>query len=246
MTIKAKLERAREIIDEYELLEKFSQDHVHEIGFLTGTEIQNICRVRNPKTGKDDRYLVVKFKGEEENHFGFSWAKRIRGKHGDKEYRAKEVFRNTVWHHLAQFKDASEQECFLCGSTKDDMHVDHLWPPFQMIVSEWIELNGLPEIERSKSNCGHVFRFHDDEIGWQLHHYNSSAFLMLCSKCNTRKSNKHAVIMCALWNLSFISRQDNEFIDKILNDVDDFGFIKPLIMIGRLTSPVGPIYKRYT
>lgn len=239
VTIKAKIERAREIIDSYDLLERFSQEHVYEISCLTGTELEDICRVRNPKTGKEDRYLVVKFKGEGENHFGFSWSKRIKGKHGDKEYRLREVLRNTIWHHLYQFKNEADQECFLCGTEKDDMHVDHIWPPFSMIMNEWIEKREAPQLVKSKSMCGHVFNSQEDERSWQLHHYNSSAFLMLCSKCNIRKSNKQALVMMAIWNLSMISRFDAS---EEIND----SIIDPLIKIGRITSPTGPIYKRYT
>ena len=75
--IKEKLDRAREILSGYVLYEKFSADHVAQISSLTGVSLENVCKVKCPRTGKDNNFLVVRFSGEAENYVGFSWKKRI-------------------------------------------------------------------------------------------------------------------------------------------------------------------------
>jgi len=242
-TIKAKIERAREIIDTYGLYQKFSDEHVYEMSTLTGVDLENICRIRNTKTGKDDRFLVVRLRGEPENYVGFSWSKRIKGKHGDKSHRLREVLRNTVWHHLSDFKENSEQqECFFCGSSSDDLHVDHCWPTFDWIVKEWIERNNYPELVKSKTGCGHVFLNEEEEKSWQKHHYNSSSFQILCSKCNIRKSDNDSLVMGALWIISQISRMGVQ--SYPVGGMAE-SLIDALLGIGSQLEPVGPIYRRY-
>jgi len=242
ITIRSKVERAREIIDTYRLYEKFSEEHVYELSTLTGVDLENVCKVRNPKTGKDDRFLVVRMRGEPENYVGFSWSKRIRGKNGDKAHRTREVLRNTVWHQLSNFKANSEKVCFFCGCESDDLHVDHCWPSFDRVMREWIEKNGEPEIVKSKSGCGHVFAVEDTERSWQKHHYDGCSFQLLCSKCNIRKSDNESLVMGALWVISQISRAGFQSypvggMSERLTDI--------LLGVGSKLEPVGNIYRRY-
>lgn len=251
MTIKAKLERARKIIDCYGLSERFSKDHVEEIGVLTGTSLENICRVKNPKTGKDDRFLAVRFVGDDENHIGFSWNKRISGKHGDQDYRAKEVFRKTISHQLFSFKVDALDECYFCGASSDDLHVDHCWPPFSMAMEGWIEKNGMPELVKQKDGCGHAFKNEFDERSWQSHHYNNQSLQMLCSKCNLRKSNNQSLTMMSLWLLSMLAKEYDftsesaTHLDPNLDTDTPKSLVESLMNGGRLLNPTGPICKRY-
>lgn len=242
-TIKAKIERAREIIDTYGLSEKFSDEHVYELSTLTGVDLENVCKIKNPKTKKDDRFLVVRLKGEPENYIGFSWAKRIRGKHGDKNYRLREVLRNTVWHHLSNFKEHSEKECFFCGCSDDDLHVDHSYPTFDSVVKEWIEKNNYPEIVKSNTGCGYIFLNEEEEKSWQKHHYNSCSFQILCSKCNIRKSDNESIVMGALWIISLMSRYVEA--EEIPGEDVSATSMQILLYVGSRLKPVGDIYKRY-
>lgn len=241
-TIKSRIDRAREIIDTYGMSEKFSDKHVYELSTLTGVDLENVCKVRNPKTGRDDRFLVVRMRGEPENYVGFSWSKRIRGKHGNKSHRTREVLRNTVWHQLSNFKEKSQKACFFCGCSSDDLHVDHCWPSFDGVMKEWIEREGEPELVKSKSGCGHVFASEDSERSWQKHHYETCSFQLLCSKCNIRKSDNESIVMGALWILSMMSR--NGVSENPSGEKAEM-MMKVLLGVGSQLEPVGQIYRRY-
>jgi 5-methylcytosine-specific restriction endonuclease McrA len=235
--IKEKLDRAREIFSGYVLYEKFSADHVAEISSLTGVSLENVCKVKCPRTGKDNNFLVVRFSGETENYVGFSWKKRIEGKHGDKSLRTKEVLRRTITHQMMSFKSRHGSHCFFCGSEGEDMHVDHAWPTFSRILDEFIDKNGYPKTRKSLSGCGHVFADVSDERAWQEHHHRSVSLQILCQKCNLRKSDNDSVIMAAMWLVSQLSRaRSGKTGDRMVDG---------LLSIGSLMLPTDHIYEEY-
>jgi len=237
-SITKKLERARDILAKYEMLEKFSAEHVAELSDLTGAKLSNVCKARCPRSGRTDIFLVVTYEGSDTREYGFSWNKRIRGKHGDPSARVNDVLRRTISHQLMSFREQAVQQCFFCGSDKHELHVDHAWPTFSVIRDDWVSKSGYPKLKKSADGCGHVFECRDAERSWQKHHHESVSLQMLCKPCNLKKSDNDSLAMSALWIIALLSKQHEE--------TDVSGILNTLMTIGSMLLPTDDIYKEYT
>jgi len=157
LTQKAKLAIARAIIDKYAIDEPFTAEDLKVLSDITGTELSEAYRRRNPEFPNDTRHLhVLAFDWHEPQQW--SWRKAI--KYGPKpgpEAEARRALqkrllalRQSIRGDLRDFKESADPYCCaLCAATMD-LTVDHIKPPFHFIAMEFIKLHGnfaLKEIQ---------------------------------------------------------------------------------------------------
>lgn len=187
ITKKARIEKAREIIDRNELNVPFPDGDVQEFAAVCQQPITAAIRRMNPLFPNDYRHLHTEIDGV---WAARSWRKLISPITPLQQ--AKIIMRHSIWQDMRDFSScATPQECASCGAV-DDITVDHVWPPFDHIAMEFIEAHGVPEIEIPDDNFRVLDRFADAELEgkWVHFHAERAVYQLLCRSCNASKGKR--------------------------------------------------------
>jgi 5-methylcytosine-specific restriction endonuclease McrA len=187
ITKKARIEKAREIIDRNEMDVPFPDGDVMEFAAVCQQPITAAIRRMNPMFPNDYRHLHTEIDGV---WAARSWRKLISPI--SEEQQAKIIMRHCIWRDMRDYRDsASPQECASCGA-KDDITVDHVAPPFDTIASEFMALHGVPKIEIPDDNFRVLDRFEDPELEglWVHFHAERAVYQLLCRSCNASKGKR--------------------------------------------------------
>lgn len=191
MTKKARIERAREIIDRNEFGFPFDEQDLAEFSAITGCEIRYACRAIDPNYITNQRHLVVIAYDWSEPR-GWSWRKAIQFGQDDldrhQRARVNQAMRSSICEQVVEFATTQEKVCYACMTT-DSLTVDHVWPPFSHIVSGYISQFGDPAIVED-AGSGFKFADPDEERRWQDYHAVEAKLGMLCQTCNRKKGTK--------------------------------------------------------
>lgn len=194
ITKKARIERAREIIDRNDYGIPFSDDDLNEFSIITGCALQYACRAIDPNYATNDRHVVVIAYDWKEPQ-GWSWRKAIQIGQQDIEKhvrsRINQAMRSAVGEQIIEFAVTAEKACSRCATT-EALTVDHVWPPFSQIVDEYIRDFGAPKIEED-SGSGFKFTHEYDERRWQDYHQSVAKLGILCRSCNSKKGVRREV-----------------------------------------------------
>lgn len=191
VTKKARLEKAREVIDRNVLNVPFSDADWQE--FQEAVQMPNasgaVRRVNPSYPHSDPRHVRFFIDGEE---VAASWRKAIEGRNPKNDM--VRALRLAVQPCLYEFKDAVEWlGCTHCGST-DNLQVDHVWPPFDDIAQKFLDRkNGDVKLENEKNGIGWVIADPDVEGEWVAFHASHAEYQMLCRSCNASKGKTKAV-----------------------------------------------------
>lgn len=193
LTKKARMERAREIIDRNDFDIPFNDEDLQEFSSITGCELRYACRSIDPNYATNDRHVVVLAYDWEEPR-GWSWLKAIRiGQHDfDRHMQARlnQAMRTSIAEQIIQFAVMEEKACAACATT-ESLTVDHVWPPFSQIASDYMRDFGVPKIEEDNGS-GFRFTEEDEEKQWQEYHAAHAKLGILCRSCNSRKGARPA------------------------------------------------------
>lgn len=188
MTKKARIEKARQIIDRNYLEIPFCDYDVQCFAVVCDKEIQGAVRKINPQfPTSDPRHLHTLIDGVWDAR---SWRKWINPLSPVQE--VKRVMRFCVSEDMREFMECCEiHECDSCGSTKD-LTVDHVAPPFDDIANLFIEQNGLPEIigPRDLSRIINEFLDMNIQAAWVAFHASQATYQILCRSCNSSKGRR--------------------------------------------------------
>lgn len=193
MTKKARIERAREIIDRNDYGIPFNDQDLLDFSAITGCEIRYACRRIDPNYPTNDRHVEV-LAYDWEKPQGWSWRKAIQiGQHDvERHIRARltQAMRSAIAEQIVEFTVNADKSCESCATT-ESLTVDHVWPPFSHIMDAYINDFGVPQIEEDN---GSGFRFTDDfeERRWQDYHHNLAKLGILCRSCNSKKGARPA------------------------------------------------------
>lgn len=191
ITKKARLEKAREVIDRNAMNVPFGpedwdefQDAVQMPG-ATGA----IRRVNPSYPNSDPRHVRFFIDGEE---VAASWRKSIEGRKPKNDMMR--ALRLAIQPCMYEFKDAvKEQGCTHCGG-EDNLQVDHVWPPFDEIAQRFLDSrNGDIKLVNEKNGIGWVMGDLDVEAEWVAFHASRAEYQILCRSCNASKGNTKAV-----------------------------------------------------
>ena len=189
ITKKWRTEKAREIIDRNVFDVPFPEWDLREFCDVTTMDIDSAVRRVNPQfPHTDPRHLHVLRDGL---WAAESWKKAIQQTHTP-ESEAKRVMRFLVRDDMQDFKEAMQPlECEYCGAI-DDLTVDHVSPPFDVIANDFIALYGTPEVTDNPQTdkVVKVFSDADLEAGWVSFHASRAMYQILCRSCNASKGRK--------------------------------------------------------
>lgn len=188
LTKKARIERAREVIDRNHVGVPFSEGDVAEFSAITGCALRYVCRAHDPNYPSNPRHtLVLAYDWEEPR--GWSWRRAIQfGQHQDDQHRQAQLtqaFRDAVKYQVDEFMANADLVCSECYAT-DHLTVDHVSPPFSKIMHGYVSEYGEPEIVQ-RNGSGFVFSSLLDEDVWRNYHLERAALGILCRSCNSRK-----------------------------------------------------------
>ena len=188
MTKKARLEKAREIIDRNDIDVPFSEYDVRCFSIVCDKEIQAAVRKINPQfPNNDPRHLHTLIDGVWEAR---SWRKWINPLSPVQE--AKRVMRFCVSEDMREFMEScDEKKCNSCGSNQD-LTVDHVYPPFDDIANAFIDAKGVPEIVGPSDVSRVINEFADinNEASWISFHASHAIYQILCRSCNASKGKR--------------------------------------------------------
>jgi 5-methylcytosine-specific restriction endonuclease McrA len=194
MTKKARIERAREIIDRNDYGIPFNDDDLKEFSDITGCALRYACRAIDPNYATNDRHVVVLAYDWVEPQ-GWSWRKAIQigPQDMDRHMRARvgQAMRSAIAEQIVEFAVMAEKACGECATT-ESLTVDHIWPPFSQIASAYIRDFGAPKIEEDNGS-GFKFADESDERRWQDCHMANAKLGILCRSCNSKKGVRAAV-----------------------------------------------------
>lgn len=188
LTKKARIERAREIIDRNDYGIPFNDEDLALFSTITGCELRYACRRIDPNYPTNDRHVEVLAYDWQEPR-GWSWRKAIQigqqdlGRH--MRARLTQAMRTAIGEQIVEFAVNAEKCCDSCATT-ESLTVDHVWPPFLHIMDGYLNDFGAPQIEEDQ---GSGFKFIDDfeERRWQDYHQNAAKLGILCRSCNSKK-----------------------------------------------------------
>lgn len=187
-TKKARIEKAREIIDRNEHGVPFSDEDLKLFSEITDCALRYVCRAIDPNYPTNDRHIVVMAYDWQEPR-GWSWRKAIQIGQQDSERHSKsrlsQAMRAAVNDQIVAFAAGAEKACQLCATT-ETLTVDHVWPPFSQIANEFINDFGTPDVEEDN---GSGFKISDniDLSRWQDYHLAWARLGILCRSCNSKK-----------------------------------------------------------
>jgi hypothetical protein len=193
LTKKARIERAREIIDRNELGIPFNDEDLALFSRITDCKLRYACRRLDPNYPTNDRHVEVLAYDWEEPR-GWSWRKAIQigqqnlGRH--MKASITQSMRESIREQMVEFAVNSDKACERCATT-ESLTVDHIWPPFSEIMHSYINEFGSPNIDHDN---GSGFKFTDDfeERRWQDYHQSMAKLGILCRSCNSKKGARPA------------------------------------------------------
>src|SRR5690554_86566 len=187
-TKKARIERARDVIDRNVIGVPFNSADLLALQEATRYLMEGAKRMVNPQFPSDPRHLHIIEEGGND-WTAWSWKKAIEGSNPVQE--AKKVMRFCVAPDLQEFRySIDDPECAHCGS-KEHLTVDHVNPPFDDIANEFIEAHGLPEIvDPAPGQVVNQFASIELEAAWVIHHAERSVYQILCRSCNSTKGKR--------------------------------------------------------
>lgn len=193
-TKKARIERAREIIDRNDYGIPFNDDDLAEFSIVTGCELRYACRAIDPHYATNDRHVVVLAYDWVEPQ-GWSWRKAIQiGQEDIAQHirvRYNQVMRDAIREQMVEFSKTAEKACGACATT-EFLTVDHVWPTFSRLASEYLSEVGALQIEEHEGS-GFKFSNKEDERRWQDFHMVRAKLGILCRSCNSKKGVRPAV-----------------------------------------------------
>lgn len=200
ITKKARLDRVREIIDNYPLDVPFSAADTEEIAELTQTNVSLAIRRRNPGFPKDTRHLhVVAYDWAEPGQW--SWRKAIefdvdRSPEESRAARERQNYlralRFAIRPDLRDFLDAQwPSECCACGG-REDLTADHAGRPFISIALEFLGNKGRIDLRPVPGN-NDLIACADVEAEWIAFHAARATYAVLCRSCNASKGARGSV-----------------------------------------------------
>lgn len=184
MTIKARKQLAKEIIDRNQIGVNFELDDLIEFNAVIKGDFLAIKRMNNPTFPGDKRYIQV-FDGSD--WYGFSWNKAISPASVDDLGMA---LREAVRGDTEGFKaNAHPQKCNHCGS---EVHLatDHVNPPFKKIRELFIEIHGDIELIDGDPGSYKVIKDESVKSAWIEFHRSLAMYQLLCRSCNSKKGAK--------------------------------------------------------
>lgn len=106
------------------------------------------------------------------------------------------AMRNSIYPHIAKFKNNSIMECVLCGNTKN-IHIDHYEPQFIDLKIEFLNIwkGSLPSIFEENKSHSKIFSNIDNEFekNWIEFHITYALLRVLCKKCNLSRKKSRRV-----------------------------------------------------
>ena len=120
----------------------------------------------------------------------FSWVACCKKVNKSDLAKLTKAMRSAVIEQIFEFKTMQIPECCICSSDIN-LEVDHKYPPFRVLVKEF--LKDKVEIPNmfSKSTNGRFLMFDENdncfEYEWQNYHKQNAYLQMLCARCNNRK-----------------------------------------------------------
>jgi 5-methylcytosine-specific restriction endonuclease McrA len=193
MTKKARMERAREIIDRNEFGVPFDDADLNDFSYVTGCTLRYACRRIDPNYATNERHVEVLAYDWEEPR-GWSWRKAIQIGQIDIDRHMKarltQAMRASVAEQIIDYAVNAEKCCDSCATT-ESLTVDHVWPPFSHLMSSYIDVNGVPKIEEDNGS-GFKFSEYAEEKRWRDYHQSAAKLGILCRSCNSKKGVKRA------------------------------------------------------
>lgn len=184
MTIKARKELAKAIIDRNQTGVDFELDDLIEFNTVIQGDFLAIRRMDNPTFPGDKRYIQV-FDGSD--WYGFSWNKAISPASVDDLSMA---MRDAIRVDVDQFRiNADPQKCNHCGSELN-LATDHIHPPFKKIKELFIQINGEVELEDGAPGSSKVIKHQTIKDAWVEFHRSLAIYQLLCRSCNSKKGAK--------------------------------------------------------
>lgn len=183
-SIKSRIKRASEIIDRNKMFSRFCQDDVKEFAEICQAPITGAMKVYCSQFPNNTRHLSIEIDGAWSEK---SWRKLISPITANQK--AKKVMRDIVSDEMRDYMASAEPKvCAYCG-TIENLTVDHVYPPFTSIASDFIKENGVPKIEKGKDCFGPINRFADMnlEANWIEYHSARAVYQILCGPCNSAK-----------------------------------------------------------
>jgi 5-methylcytosine-specific restriction endonuclease McrA len=181
MQLSKKLRKAfvRTLIDMQPMGKPFSRMDAVAFSWLTGLDATHFVREQNPEFPDDKRHIKV-------NGCARSWNRSIDGY--DETQAIKRAMRSAISSDLRDFLSAIEPaECTHCGST-EQLTVDHVAPPFNIIASEFVsEYGDKITLAHNENGVGNRFADADLEAAWIAFHASRAVYQVLCRSCNARK-----------------------------------------------------------
>jgi hypothetical protein len=194
-TKKACLDRTRSII--YELgICKIKKKHKY-FNFFCGLLANHSacdekigCGIRyfmitpNPLTRDPNHLILVR---KDRSSVAFGWRHCNEFKPRSNKQNLINAMRNTISDQVYKFKKHNKHLCALCGTEDGKFHVDHSYPPFRDLVSEFIDGRKIPDKFGSDSKCMTTFIDHKFRDKWYDFHNKKCNLQILCESCNMKK-----------------------------------------------------------
>lgn len=123
----------------------------------------------------------------------FSWHSCLKGKKKTPEENLKQAMRRSIMEQITLFK--IEQSFFYtccpeCGSESIETEIDHDYPKFRELYSEFVKNRNMPkEFDDCEKYLVAKFKKEDEaiELEWKEFHEKKANLKMICKKCNSRK-----------------------------------------------------------
>lgn len=184
MTKKQRLEKAKAIIDQYSIGEKFNDQHLKEFEELTGAHFVYIKRVPHKPGHQPARHLECTCPEWNVYDGTFSWQRAVQ-KLSNAQYKklaTNQAMREAVQPYQKAWLLKQEKVCAACLST-ENAQADHKDIPFIKIQSSFADQFGEPEAN------------YEREVGWKIrnerqwieYHNSVATYQVLCRSCNASK-----------------------------------------------------------
>jgi len=187
---------AEQIIDRNSIGRPFCEADLAEFSEAVGRHLLYACREVCLDYPSNQRHIMAHPADESEAR-PFSWRKEINLGNDEQRrdwHRLVAAMRNAVKTQRDEFWKAAPRVCALCEeSTAALLAVDHKWPPFSVLMKQFIyESDGITPEVRSLDHGGVELARDDESQRWQSFHRSRADFQILCNTCNSRKGAKIA------------------------------------------------------
>lgn len=173
---------------EFLFLENVFKNH-SEYETKKGNGIDYFVITPNPLTGRDFQTKFIRPDGSEEV---FSWVYCCQFKPRTNLENLTRAMREAIKNDIIEFKHKSQHKCQICGTEESDFHVDHNFPPFRDLKTNFLNTTTTQQptyFTECPVYCLTKFREEDSEFcrEWQTYHLSNANLQMLCKTCNLKK-----------------------------------------------------------